>query len=311
MTESLHTKYRPDAFDAVIGQDAVVKPLSRMIKKREAQSYLLCGPSGTGKTTLARICAYEVGCDDKDVIEIDGATYTGIDDMRRIHEVIRFKPFGGSKARSVILDEAHRLSRNAWDSLLKVVEEPPKGVYWFFCTTEANKVPTTIKTRCASYTLKPVADKDLGTILSDVCDLEKIKLPEDVGDMIVREAHGSPRQMLQNLATCREAKSKKEAAQLLRTALESDAQLQLCRFVVDSGGSWVKVMGIVEKLQDENPEGVRINVVNYIGAALRNAKSDGQATKLLSILDNWSIPYNSSEGMAPLYQSIGRSLFSE
>jgi DNA polymerase III gamma/tau subunit len=308
MTTVLHVAYRPKTFEEVIGQGPVVKSLKKLIAEGRSQAFLLSGPSGTGKTTLARIAATALGCDHQDIMEIDAATHTGVDAMRSIQEILRYKPFGKSQVRAVIIDEAHGLSRQSWESLLKVIEEPPAHVVWFFCTTQIAKVPVTIKTRCSAFALKAVNESELLTLLDDVCKEEGIDIPDDVADAVVSEANGSPRQMLVNLALCSSCKSRKEASKLLQVAMETDATLELCRFLMRPG-SWVKCVGILEKLDGENPEGVRIIVCNYLGSVIKNAKSDKAAIAAMEMLSEFSQPYNQAEGMAPLYLSIGRVIF--
>ena len=307
MTSVLHLKYRPKRFKDVVGQDAVVSALKGLIDSKGARSFLLSGPSGTGKTTLARIAAKELGHKSKDVLEIDAATHTGIDAMRQVQELLRYVPFGSSSGRAIIVDEAHMLSRSAWNSLLKVVEEPPELVSWFFCTTEPAKVPKTIRTRCAALDLRDVSSDDLKSLVLHVIKSESLKIEEDVVTVIVREASGSPRQALVNLSICLLASTRKEAAEALRSASESDVVLELCRFLVNKG-SWLKAMAIVNKFTNENPESIRIAVCNYMGAALRNSKKDRQACHFLEIIDAFAEPYNSSEHMTPLLVSIGQVL---
>lgn len=309
MTEVLANKYRPATFDEVVGQNSVVASLRDRVKRNDAHAFVFSGPSGTGKTTLARIVAAELGTEPKDLLEVNAASKTGIDDMRAVMETLQYKPFGKSDSRAIIIDEAHRLSRPAWDSMLKSVEEPPDHVYWFFCTTEEGKVPTTIKTRCASYKLKPVSDEDLGVLFDDICKLEKIKLPAGVGDLVIREALGSPRQMLANLGACRNVKDRKAAADLLRTAAEADPIRELAGFLLKGGGSWAKAMTIFEKFDGEEPESVRIVICIYMAAVVRNATKEQQAAHALNLLDNFSQPYNPSEKNAPLLLSIGRCIF--
>jgi len=309
MTESLHIKYRPHSWGEVIGQDVIVKALSKMIERQSSQAFVLTGSSGVGKTSLARIAAVEFGCLQKDLLEIDAATYTGIDAMRQVQETLQYLPFGQGAKRAVIIDEAHMLSKSAWNSLLKPIEEPPKHVCWFFCTTESSKIPNTIKTRCATFTLKLIPEKILGELFDNICESEKINLTDDIGDLIIREANGSARQMLVNLEACHGAKSTKEAAAILETALQSDVVLELCRFIINASGSWTKVMNIISKLDGENPESVRIIIVNYLASALKAPKSDKEALRLLEIMDSFSSPYVSSERMAPLLLSIGRVIF--
>jgi DNA polymerase III gamma/tau subunit len=304
---SLCDKYRPADWEEVYGQDTVVTAMMGVCKRRSAHTFLLCGPAGTGKTTLARIAAKNLKCAPSELIEIDAATNTGIDAMRRIQDVAQLRPFSDS-ARCVIVDECHRLSGQAMDSLLKVTEEPPDHLFWFFCTTNQSKLPKTLQTRCAKFELKTLSDSLLGQLYSDVLEAEKIKLPSDVGELIIRNSEGSARQMLANLEVCRDVKTKKEAAELLRVALDTNAVIELCRFL-NMRGSWRKAMAIIEKLEDESPESVRIIVCNYFGKVLRNAKSDDEAVRCLGILEPFATPYNSSEGVAPLLRSIGQVLY--
>ena len=242
-------------------------------------------------------------------MEVDAATYTGVDQMRRIQESLQYKPIGSdSSSRAVVLDECHALSKSAWQSLLKVVEEPPAHAYFFFCTTELSKVPSTIKTRCTSFTLKSVSELDLKKLVDRVCKKEEIKLDDAIRDVIVRESLGSPRQVLVNLTLCRDATSRQEASSILKTAQESDTVLNLCRFLA-KGGSWSRAMEFVNALDDENPESVRIVITNYMASAAKRSKSEKEAVYFLNVLDAFSQPYNQSDKLGPLVLSIGKVLF--
>ncbi len=128
--EPLHLKYRPKDFDEVVGQDAVVKSLQQAVKNNAGHTFLFTGLSGVGKTTLARITAATVGCVSSNLIEIDAATHTGVDDMRDVTFSLKYKPIGVGSVKVIIVDECHMLSKSAWNSLLKVLEEPPAWVYW-------------------------------------------------------------------------------------------------------------------------------------------------------------------------------------
>lgn len=304
MDEKLHTKYRPKTFDEVIGQETLVKALQRAIAKKGNQVFLFHGPSGTGKTTLARICADMFGCAKADIIEEDAATNTGVDNIRNLKEKLTYVPLTGGNKRAVILDEAHMLSSSAWNSLLKALEDTPRHVVWFLCTTELGKVPKTIQTRCFLGALKSVSFDDLRLLVKDVAKKEKIKLSNEILEVIVGESDGSPRRALVNLGVCSSASSVKEAAELLATAIGSPGSIELCRLLVSPKASWQKAMEIVSKME-ENSESVRIVVCNYMSSVLMKTKSKNEAKRLLALLEAFRGPYNLSEKKAPLLLSLG------
>lgn len=310
--KALHLAYRPDQLEDVIGQDAIVKSLRATIKRGDVHSFLLIGPSGVGKTTIGRIIALDMGAQDGNgtMVEINAARYTKVDDMREVLDMIQYRPLGGD-VRVIIVDECHMLSKSAWNSLLKSVEEPPSFVYWVFCTTEPARVPQTIKTRCSSFTLRPLDKKDLMEVLDYVCERARIKLANGVADLCVKEAQGSARNLLVNIETSRNL-NREEAAKALRSIVDNDPVITFCRFLLERNGvTWVKAMNLIEALGDESPESVRIVVCNYLGTALKGAKSDKDAISKLRILEAFSKPYNQSEGTAPLMLSVGMALFSD
>lgn len=309
MTDALIVKYRPRKLSEIVGQKPIINSLGKVIETKSSQSFLFCGPSGTGKTTLARIAAKMMGATSKDILEIDAATNTGVDEMRKLQELLRYKPFGQSKHRALIIDEVHMLSKSAWNSLLKSLEEPPPHISWYLCTTEAEKISATIRRRCASYTLQPVSTDELTDLVTDVAKEEGIKLNDSIRGLIVREANGSPGQALANLSVCQDVTDRETAANLLKTALSSDLTLEFCRFLSKGGGSWMKAKSLIENMGNVNPEGLRILVANYMGSALKNAKGDREVCHLLSVLENFSVPFNSSENIAPLFLAVGRCLY--
>jgi len=306
---ALHVNYRPQKLEDVIGHDSIVKSLPLALKKG-TQSFLLTGPSGVGKTTLARIAARMGGCSKNTITEVNAASHTGVDDMRGVLEMLQFRPFGEVEKRAIILDECHMLSKSAWNSLLKAVEEPPEFILWFLCTTDPTKVPATIKTRCVAYHLKLLQEREIRKIVAQVAKQEGIKLREDIFSLVCGQAAGgSPRQALTNLATCREASTKKEASDLLRSALESEPTLELCKFLVSGSTSWLKAMEIYGKLADEHPEGVRIQVCNYLAVVLKNSKTEKSTLAVLSALEHFSVPLGPEK--SGLLLAIGRVLYSE
>lgn len=307
MTEGLITKYRPSKFSEVIGQAAVVRSLEGALKKGTSRMFMFSGPPGTGKTTLARLAAVAGGCSLKEITEVDGASKTGIDDMRAVIESLMYRPMGDSTCKAVIIDEAQALSKPAVTSLLKATEEPPEYVLWFICTTEPTKIPEALKTRATHYSLKPVEFDDLVGLLDTVVGKEGMDIDEAVIDLCAKEASGSPRQALSNLAACAEAKDIKEAKELLRSAIESEEAVALARALV-SGASWSEVQGILAGLKDASPEGIRHVVRAYVTKMVLGAKKEQVAGKGLEILDAFSTPFHPSDGMTPVVLACGKVL---
>ena len=309
MTLAFHDTHRPRTFSEIVGQEDAVLALQTVLQARTSHAFLFSSnTAGVGKTTLARISAIEAGCLPSDLLEISAAVMTGVDDMRRVQDAMEFRSFQGDGTRAVILDECSRISKQGWDSLLKIIEEAPEHAYFFFCTTDVGKVPATIRSRCTHINLNQLPDKDIEVLLKRVAKREKLALPLEVLEVLVQSARGSARQALVNLATCEGVTEAKVAAKLTQNVLDSDPVIELCRFLL-SGGSWAKAMGIVAKLEDEPPEGVRIVVCNYLAKALKGARDEKQVLFLLRTLEAFEAPFNPSEGPAPLLLAIGAVLY--
>lgn len=309
MNADLHIKYRPMDFDELIGQEAIIKSLKALEKKGKwPHAFLFMGGSGMGKTTLARIIAKKLGTDPSNIREIDAASNNGIDAMRELQEGLVYGAFGISKIKFIIIDECHGLSKQAWQSLLKTIEEPPKHVYFAFCTTEADKVPDTIKTRCHIYNVAEVSSDDIYDLLDLVNDEEELEIPEKGLALISTACYGSPRRALTMLSKCR---GLTEISDIRKTLQEPDSEegevIELCRALI-KGVTFLDALQIVKKLEGINPESIRLVTLAYTSKVLLNSKSESQVEKLLAIIEAFSKPFYQAEKTAPLLLALGTIL---
>ena len=284
----LHTKYRPQKLEDVIGQDHVTKSLARQLEGQQ-QAFLFEGPSGTGKTTLARICARQLGC--SEVTEVDAATHTGVDAMREVASRAAYVSLDGG-GRAFIVDECHRLSKQAWESLLKDIEEPPENVYWFFCTTEGNKVPKTIRTRCVSYALKDVPWRPLIELLTKVAAKEGMDVDAPVIEVAAEEASGSPRQALVNLATIEHCKDVEEARAALNRMAGDKQAFDLARLISKPTYSFEAACSLLKELKEVPPESIRHTVRAYATTTILNSPENRWARGVLMAFEAPAIESN-------------------
>ena len=200
--EALATKYRPRTFHDVVCQDNIKKVLTNQLETGEVkQAYLFCGSAGTGKTTSARIFANEVNGGKGKPIEIDGASNNGVDNIRNIIDDCRMKSLD-SKYKVYIIDEVHMLSIGAFNALLKVLEEPPKGVIFILCTTDPHKIPATILSRVQRFQFKRIPQNDVVKRLQYVLQQEgKITYDMEALQYIAKLADGGMRDALMKLDT--------------------------------------------------------------------------------------------------------------
>jgi len=273
---ALYRKYRPQDFDEVVGQEGVVRTLTNAISHGQIrQAYLFAGPRGTGKTSLARILAKALNCEqgptpkpDKtchacraiadgtslDVIEMDAASQRGIDDVREIRERVVLQPVEG-RYKVYILDEAHQLTDAAWNALLKLIEEPPPHLVFVFCTTDLAKVLPTVRSRCQTFSFSRPRLPELVRKLRRIADEEGIEAPDAALSLIARSARGAYRDAestLDQLAAATEKQVSVQAVLQLLGAVEEEALFRLCDLIVDRDTAGV--LTFVEELSEQGQD---------------------------------------------------------
>lgn len=220
--QALYRKYRPSNFDEVVGQQPIIQTLKNaIVQNRIAHAYLFCGPRGTGKTSIAKIFAKMLNCEDEsnkpcgkctnckmvqngshpDIIEIDAASNNGVDEVRNLIDKVKYAPMQG-KYKVYIIDEVHMMTTGAFNALLKTIEEPPAHVVFILATTEPNKVIPTIISRCQRFDFNKVSQKDIEKRLSIVCKEEKIGIDPEAISLIAQLADGGMRDSLSILDQC-------------------------------------------------------------------------------------------------------------
>jgi DNA polymerase-3 subunit gamma/tau len=194
--QSLYRAYRPQSFKDVVGQDQVVRPLKEQIEKKTVgHAYLFAGSRGLGKTSIARIFARELGTEGSDLYEIDAASNNSVEDIRALSENVYTLPFS-SPYKVYILDEAHMLSKSAWNAFLKTLEEPPAHAIFILATTELDRVPETVQSRCQVYEFRKPSREGLSKHVADVAKKEGYKIDPSVSDLVALLAEGSYRDAL-------------------------------------------------------------------------------------------------------------------
>jgi DNA polymerase III subunit gamma/tau len=273
---ALYRKYRPQTFEEVVGQEAVVRTLTNAITAGKVrQAYLFAGPRGTGKTSLARILAKSINCANGptptpdntchacvaisngtslDVVEMDAASQRGIDDIRDIRERVVLQPVEG-RSKVYILDEAHQLTDAAWNALLKLIEEPPPHLLFVFCTTELQKVLPTVRSRCQTFVFQRPRLPELVRKLRRIADGEGLDVPDAALALIARGGRGAFRDAestLDQLAAATGGTITVQDVLQLLGAVEEEVLFRLCDLVVegDTAGALVFLEELSEQGQD-------------------------------------------------------------
>jgi DNA polymerase-3 subunit gamma/tau len=279
MSEEFYKKYRPKNLDGVIGQPAAVAQI-RSWGENVPQAILLSGPSGCGKTTLARILRGRVGCHPlHDFFELNCADERGIDTVRQIARQMRTAAL--KKSKMWLIDEAHKLTGDAQNAFLKILEDTPPDVYIVLATTDPEKLIATVRNRCTEIRLSVVSESDLKELVSFVAEKAGFAIDGDVADKIIDAAEGSPRRALVLLNQIAHVESAAEQLKMIQHADQKRDAIEICRALMNARTAWPDMAKILKEVKIDEPEQIRRLIRAYCSSILLSGKPAGRAAMIL------------------------------
>jgi DNA polymerase-3 subunit gamma/tau len=276
----LYQKHRPQTFAEIRGNRQTVQTLEGMLSKPEncPHSFLLTGGTGTGKTTLGRIITKRLEADDFEIIEIDTADFRGIDMIRNIREKSQYIPMRG-KCKVWILDEVHKLSNDAQNAILKMLEDPPSHVYFILCTTDPEKLIRTIRGRCQQFQMELLKDEDMMKVLLDILKKEEQSVGKKVLNQIIESAQGHSRNAIQILEQVLQVDTEEQLQVAKRVEQQQNEMIELARALYNNK-PWKAVNTILRGLKGQEAESIRRVILGYAQAVLLN-KEDQRAADII------------------------------
>jgi len=275
MPSEFYKKYRPKTFKEIRGQPEACKTLHAAIKARNVpHSILFSGPSGTGKTTMARLMATKLGCSTGfDFIEVNAASNNGIGVIRGIEQQTGLAAV--QESRVWVFDEAHELSTPAQNALLKILEDTPSCVYFFLCTTHPDDLLPTIRNRCTNIEMKPLNSETMRSLLVDICNKEKLNTDEKVINRIIDVAEGSARRalvLLEQIMTL----TPDEAIKVIQSNDVRQQAVEIVKALLRPGTTWPEMAKIIKSV-DEDAEKVRRLILAYTTTVMLGQPKPGRA----------------------------------
>ena len=295
---ALYNDMRPTTFDEVFGQDEAVKILKAVLEQDEAKRprvFLLTGNYGCGKTTLASVFARAIGITKRmDFQVLDASRDRGIDSIRAFIEMWGTHPMSReAQGRVYVLDECHSLTPPAFEALLKKCEDVPPKTYIFFCTTEENKVPKPLRSRCKVIPIHPMTPKAIYNNLKHVCEKTGYSAEDSSLQEIATNSDSSARVSLQILENMMlnggDVKKAIDLQKGFSSKLEADT-ITLCRAIISRSSNWGMVVEFLKAYKGQD-EPVRIAILNYLYACLLNSKGDSDRRRITNIMECFLTPF--------------------
>jgi DNA polymerase-3 subunit gamma/tau len=248
---------------------------------------MFTGPSGAGKTTVARIIKKLLGCDDRNFFEYNTSNTRGIDTIRDISSAIKYIPLGGG-VRIILLDECHKLTNDAQNALLKVLEDPPHNTFFILCTTDPEKMLKTIHTRCSVFHMSPLIPRDMGALIMYVCTQEQVSITKEVVKEIIKAADGSPRRALVLLDQVIDLESEETALAVIAQNYVNEASVKdiIDSLLSTSQHKWEEVSKMLQVI-DKEPEEVRRAILEYMATVLLNGGGERMVRLMAPFLDSF------------------------
>lgn len=263
---ALYNRYRPNTLEEIQGNTTAKRALQSIIERGQIpHAILFQGPRGCGKTTLARILANALECSKQDLQELDIGSFTGVDHSRQLKRSVMMRPINGP-VRVWIMDEIANATKQAQEAILKTLEEPPKYAYFFLCTTDPQKLKSTIRSRCTPISVAPLNEKQTIRFLKGICKSEEIDVPNKVLREIYNASLGHPRDALSILETIIGLDPEDMQGVALEEATKRNEAIELCR-AIWAKKSWKEVATLIKNIEEE-PETVRRIMCGYFTTIL-------------------------------------------
>jgi DNA polymerase III gamma/tau subunit len=289
----LHTDCRPDSFDQFFGNESTVKSLrSVLARENKPHVFLMQGPRGCGKTTLARLIAKDVGATESEIREFNTANTRGIDTVRDIIRSSQYEPLSGA-VTFYILDEAHQITPQAQEALNKFLEDTPNHVYIAFCTTNPERIIATVKDRCSIFNVKPLLRNESMALIKWVLEGESKTLSGNVIKTILTVSEGYPRRTLVLLEQIIDLDDEKDQIEAIQsTTFDETEIIDICRKLIERGQGeqkWIELSAML-KTSSQDPEGTRRAILGYMSKVLLSAKG-ADSKRVASLMAEFYEPY--------------------